>query len=476
MPAPPGRFIRKDNRMSQMTIDDRKRIDFLLNGGYTAAEIAGELGRSKATVLREIINRSVECSRGRGCSNRLCANYGACDLRVFSAGSSRSLRKNARKCFEDCPEFAEAACPRLETKSHVCNGCREFANCPLMKRIYVAEGAQANRESLLRDSRAGIHPSGDDVSRMNGVLSPCIFRGQSVRNVIVNNPGVFRGVSGRSVYDYIAGGLFDAKRGDLPEACARRPRKKRRTTKADARRRVGRTYANFIEYCRVNGVTEWTELDTVIGRTGGKLLFTMFLPGGLMIAFLRDRKTPGTCTRLFNMLWSVAGPDLFRKLFSVILTDNGGEFSDPEAVENFRPDAEHNPAKLLPRGIRLFYCDPYCSSQKPHVEREHREERRILTHGVPFDTLDQDDINLVCSHVASYTRPALANATPYDSFAAKFGEAGRAFLDRLGIVRIPGNEVTLDPILLGTKFKRRADEAILRRNGVVPAGTNGSGK
>lgn len=452
--------------MAQMTIDSRKRIDFLLQAGWTPTQIANDLGRNKSTILNEIINRSVLCTKGLGCSNRICAYYDTCTLRVLNKDKELVLRKNMPRCFKDCPEHREAACDYLAVKSHVCNGCEKFKTCALMKRIYVAEGAQANRESLLHDSRTGIHPSDADIKSMNEVLSPCILKGQSVRNVIANNPDKFKGVSERTVYDYIAGGLFDAKRGDLPEACSRKPRKKRKETKSKAKCRVGRDYKTFIEFCRANNVTEWTELDTVIGKVGGKVLFTMFLPGNIMIAFLREKKNTTTCTRLFNELWKLAGPDLFQKLFFVILTDNGTEFSDAEMIENFRPDPEHNPTKIAPRGIHLFYCDAYCSSQKPHVEREHREERRILTHGVSFDTLTQDDINLVCSHVASYTRGVLDNRTPYDTFVEKFGADGKAFLDKLGIVRIPGNEVTLDPMLLGAKFKRRADMVIFKKNGV----------
>ena len=194
----------------------------------------------------------------------------------------------------------------------------------------------------------------------------------------------------------------------------------------------------------------------------------MILPGGLMLMFLRDRRSAQTCTRIFNMLWSLAGPELFRKLFSVILTDNGPEFSDPEMIEQWRPDPKHNPNKLLPRGIHMFYCDAYCSSQKPHVEREHREQRRVLLHGVSFDTLDQDDANLVASHVASYSRGVLGDKTPYDKFVEKFGEPGKKLLDALGIVKIPPNEVTLDPMLLGAKFKRHADRVVLRKAGVIP--------
>jgi transposase InsO family protein len=71
------------------------------------------------------------------------------------------------------------------------------------------------------------------------------------------------------------------------------------------------------------------------------------------------------------MLWEKAGAKLFRKLFAAILTDNGTEFSDPDMIECFRPDPEHNPTKLDSRGIKVWFTDPYCSSQKPHIERFH---------------------------------------------------------------------------------------------------------
>ena len=451
-----------------MTIDERKRIDFLLQLRWTPVQIAKEMGRNKTTIIREIINRSVACDRGYRCSNRICALFDSCPrVKGYGRDAKRSFNCTPR-CFEVCPDFVERTCVKLDVPSRVCNGCKDLQSCPMMKRVYVADGAQANRESLLRDSRTGVHPDADAIARMNAVLSPCIMRGQSVRNVIANNKDAFGTVKERTVYDYIAGGLFDAKRGDLPEACCRRPRKKRKETKTNAKCRVGRNHKMFLEHCRVNNVTEWTELDTVVGRVGGKVLFTMILPGGLMLMFLRDRKSSQTCTRIFNMLWGLAGPELFRRLFSVILTDNGSEFSDPDMIENWRPDPEHNPTKLLWRGIKLFYCDPYCSSQKPHVEREHREERRILLHGVSFDTLTQDDVNLVASHVASYTRGVLDDKTPYDVFVEKFGEPGRKLLDALGVVKIPANEVTLDPILLGAKFKRHADRVVLRKAGVIP--------
>lgn len=75
-------------------------------------------------------------------------------------------------------------------------------------------------------------------------------------------------------------------------------------------------------------------------------------------------------------------------------------------------------------------------------------------------------INVVLSHVNSYTRASLGNSTPCDEFVKAYGPEARRLLDMLGIVKVPANEVTLDPYVLGKKFKRHADRIILKQNGV----------
>lgn len=50
----------------------------------------------------------------------------------------------------------------------------------------------------------------------------------------------------------------------------------------------------------------------------------------------------------------------------------------------------------------------------------------------------------------------------------RFGEADRLVLKKLGIRRIEPNDVTLDPRLLGERFKRHAAQIVLKRNGVTP--------
>ena len=450
-----------------MNENDRCRIELLLGLRWTVSEIARDRGRPDSTIQREILNRRIWVDRGYGCSNRICANYDTCSrIRGYGQDPKRSFRTTP-KCYTVCPEFREAACPRLAASPYVCNGCDRFHGCPLRKRLYVAAGAQANYAGTLRESRSGVRPDDELVARMNKVLSPCILRNQSVRHVMASNAKLFGGIAERTVYSYIEAGLFDVSASDRPEAGRRRPGRRKAETKTNAKCRVGRTHEELIAYRKANPDLAVVEMDTVVGQVGGKVLFTFqFNDCGLMLAFLRDARTSQTCTRIVNLLWNAAGPDLFRELFAIIVTDNGPEFSDPDMIENYRPDPEHNPTKLLPRGIRLFYCDAYCSCQKPHVERNHREVRRILEHGTSFNALSQEDIDVVMSNVNSYTRDWLGNRTPYDAFVERHGERGKAFLDKLGIGRVPGNLVTLDPMLLGAKFKRHADKVIMERYGV----------
>ena len=447
-----------------MGIDERKRIELLLGLRWTVSEIAHEMGRRESTISREVLARRVTSNRGYGCTNRICEHFDTC-RRMRSWGAQQKLHKHLSRCFEGCDEFRERACLRIGSSPYVCNGCEKIHNCPLVKRLYVASAAQANYGGTLRGSRSGVRPEKARVDDMNRVLSPCILRGQSIRHVMASNPDVFRGVGERSVYRYVEERLFDVTRGDLPAAYKRRPQKKQAETRSRAKQRIGRTYREFCEFRDANDGVRPVELDTVLGTMGGKVLFTLMFPSKLMLAFLRDAKTPQTCTRVFNQIWEAAGARLFRRMFPVVLTDNGSEFADPEGIEFARVDPVHNPYKLI-RRTRVFFCDAYRASQKPHVERNHEELRRILTKGVSFDSLTQEQVNLALSHVNSYTRGVLGNGTPYDEFVKEFGEEGKSFLGKLGIVRIPANDVTLCPFLLGSKFRRIANKAVMRKHGV----------
>ena len=125
-----------------------------------------------------------------------------------------------------------------------------------------------------------------------------------------------------------------------------------------------------------------------------------------------------------------------RRLFLVLLTDNGSEFSNPAALET-GPGGQ-------PR-TRVFYCDPCASRQKGHVERNHEFLRLIRPKGDPFDDLTQARLNEALSHINSYSRPQLGDKTPNELLAFMYGQD---ILPKLGIRRILPNDIILKPGLL----------------------------
>ena len=101
-------------------------------------------------------------------------------------------------------------------------------------------------------------------------------------------------------------------------------------------------------------------MDTVKGARGSKkvLLTLIFRNTNFMLIFLMPDGTQESVLAVFDMLTNRLGVDTFRRLFPVILTDNGVEFKNPHELEF---------TKNGTRRTRLFYCDPQASWQKAHL-------------------------------------------------------------------------------------------------------------
>ena len=109
----------------------------------------------------------------------------------------------------------------------------------------------------------------------------------------------------------------------------------------------------------------YVEMDSVQGcREQGKRMLTMlFVEQNLMLIFLMRDGKADTVVEQFDWLTAALGLDTFRKLFPVILTDNGSKFKHTREME-FTVDGQ--------RRTMVYYCDPQASWQKPHVDKEPR--------------------------------------------------------------------------------------------------------
>src|SRR5690606_33641364 len=157
---------------------------------------------------------------------------------------------------------------------------------------------------------------------------------------------------------------------DLVRKVKYRPRKKSTTRfKVDKSCRIVRTYEDFLLFMKEHPDTPIVQMDSVEDTKGGKELLTIHFTDPLfMLAFLRVSNTSQSVIDIFERLYWELRPDVFTKLFPVILTDNGSEFSNPAAIEF---DKEGN------RRTHIFYCDPSAPYQKGAIESNHALIRRI---------------------------------------------------------------------------------------------------
>ncbi len=419
---------------------DRLEIEHAIRQGISFKKIAVAIGKHHSSVSREVLARRTRSDKGAfGRVTNRCVSRRSCKRSQLCMDKPDCLKRCSacRLCNSMCPDFSEERCARLNAPPYVCNGCKDEPKCVLRKQYYLHNKAHINYRENLVESREGANITEAELLALDALVSPLVRRGQSIHHILVNNPDNFD-VNEKTVYRYIAGGLLRAKNGDMPRVCSLKPRTRKPVEhKVDTKCRMGRKYEDFLAFTAEAPHLRVVEMDSVIGRIGGKVLLTlMFRDCGLMLAFLRDHNNSQSVIDAFARLWQLAEPELFSRLFPILLTDNGSEFSNPLALE-MAPDGSQR--------TRLFYCDPCASWQKGRVERNHEFLRMILPKGTSFDALEQDHINRVLSHVNSYSRPLLGDKAPFDLFAFNYGTE---ILEKLGIRRIRANDILLKPSLL----------------------------
>jgi IS30 family transposase len=426
-------------KKTHLTDADRMQIEILLKNRYPLSKIAERVGKAKSTIAREIKKRAAESEKfAAHYPHNRCVKRKDCQSVQLCEDKPDCTRKCSlcNRCNKICPAFEEEVCSRLFDPPYVCNGCPEERRCVLKKRYYQHKQAHESYRELLIESRQGANITEEELLELDEFVSPLIKRGQSVSHIFANNPDKFN-LSEASVYRYVAGGLLKADNLDMPRVVRFKPRKAKPVEhKVDSGCRVGRNFLDYGKLIEETGVSA-VEMDTVKGGVSGKVLLTMmFKSCDFMLAFLRDRNTSQTVIDRFDMLYGLLGAEVFGKLFPVILTDNGSEFSNPKALEF---DAAGN------RRTRIFYCDPHASWQKPNVELNHEFIRKILPKGVSLNALTQADIDLMMSHINSYSREKLNNKSPIVMFDFLYGEG---LAEKLGQTKITPNEILLKPALL----------------------------
>ena len=426
-------------RQKHLDLIERCRIETMLTDRHSFKSIARALNRDPTTIAKEVKAHMFTRKTGSlGKTFNNCANRNTCDYyNICSKTECRNKRCRAcKKCYKYCDDYVKESCPLLNKAPYVCNGCKARCRCSLEKQIYSAVRAQNEYKVVLSEARSGICISEKELLALDNIISPLVKQGQSIHHICANNRDLVM-YSEKTIYNYFDKGMFTAINLDLPRKVRFRPRRSRHSDfKVDRTCRVGRTYSDFKQFIESNPDIPIVQMDSVIGNIGGKVLLTIhFIKTEFMIAFLRDRNTAASVEKIFNDLYTNLGADSFKKLFKIILTDNGSEFSNPLAIEKDKDGNDRT---------RIFYCNPSSPYQKGAIEVNHEFIRRVIPKGKSFNDYTQEDINKLMNHINSYKRASLGDKSPYEVFKLFYGEG---ILKALESEFVPPNDITLTPRL-----------------------------
>ena len=416
-------------KQKHLTLEEREFIEDKLKENWNFTQIGKELNKHRTTISKEILNhRFKKNSIQYNSSFANCMYNDTCE----NAGT--------KSCKKSCSKFKEKNCPLLNTSPYVCNGCPKKTHCRFSKYYYRAKDANKEYNEFKSDSRIGIRLSQEEIYNINNIITPLIRdQHQSINHVFINNPDLLY-FSKPTFYSYVNLNLFSFRNIDLARKVKYKPRKEdeKRRTRKEAIIRIGRTYNDFNDYMSINPNASVVEMDTVEGIKDGKVFLTLlFRNSNFMLIFLMQSKTMDEVEKVFLKLKKLVGIDIFKRLFEVILTDNGPEFFNPISIE-----VDYATGEVL---SHVFYCDPYCSYQKGSIEKNHEYIRYILPKKSSFNNLTQKDCDIIASHINSTSRIILNNKTPYEAVQTLISID---IINKLNIKFINPNQVDLSPNLL----------------------------
>ena len=397
---------------NRLTYEDRKTIEAMLDEGCSLRAIAEVIGFCETSISREVLRNRIDLKQVRKCKVKpvTCQRFASCKRRnICSNGCPKKSCKSCyfKRCEEICRDFKKISCTATKGFPHVCNACLAKNRCLDERFVYRARHAQKATEMKASETRKGIDMSHAELMWLSDIVSPLIARKQSVSVILDNHPEI--AMSPTTLYKYIDLGRLDVRNIDLIRAVKMKKRRHVQKDRSSKHTEDGRSYADFLSL-----PSSWQdfaiEMDTVIGRKGGKTLLTFCSrTRNIFYAHLLDQNSAQCVEDALDELEVKLVKALVLAELSplILLTDNGSEFAHADTIER----SVHYPKE---KRLDLYYCDPYSSWQKPHVENVHTLLRRILPKGSSFDSLTQSELERICSHINSYPRKELGWKTPFE--------------------------------------------------------------
>lgn len=345
---------RKIRKFKHLTWEKRLQIEALFKIGYKARQIANEIGCSFKTIYNELKRGEYEHTK---VSHSFWYNKKYRHIKSYSPNKAHDLYKK------------NMSSHGIEIKI---GKDYEFANY-IEKRI-VDDG-----------------------------LTPLAVLGEIKKKGIVFNTTICV----QTLYNYIRNGVFlrlsmqhlpyakNIKRKNEKVIIKKLPRGnsiEKRPREVFNREEFGHWEMDCIESCQKKKATLLCLSERLSRR---EIIFK-----------LPDKKSTSVINCL-NLLEHRYG-DLFPKIFKTITVDNGLEFSDYNSMER---STYYNKKRTT-----VYYCHPYCSSERGTNERMNREIRRKFPKGTDFTHVSIEQVAEVERWLNSYPRGILGYDTPENVF------------------------------------------------------------
>lgn len=393
-----------------LSYEDRKNIEDGLNENKSINQISKEINRSHSSILREI-DRNKKYSEP-------------------SAWNNYKINH---------PDLV-LSCERLKHSPYVCNGCKSRSGCRKVRWTYYAREADNSYKEVKSEARKGINLTAEEIYKINSILTPLIKKGQTINHLYINHPDILD-FSKPSFYNYVNNGVFEFSPLDFPRIVKYKKRKnsKNRRTRKEREILINRKYDDFQKFISNHPDFNIVEMDTVEGLKDENDCFLTLLwrKSKFMLIFKLESQTSEEVTRIFNILQTLIPYDDYKRLFEVILTDNGHEFFDVLNIECMHSTGE--------QVTKLFFCDPHMSCQKGMIEKNHEFIRYILPKGSSFKNITQEDCDLFMNNINSLCRDSLNGKSPYEAMLFLCDEY---VLKSLNCYYIKPDEVILNDSLL----------------------------
>lgn len=389
--------MKKRKTYHRLSIDDRMTIQACVHDNRTMTQMAARLHVDKSTISREI-HRNMVIKNG----------------------------------------FPITHCSHL---SHLglCNACPYRGQCMKEHHYYnyVEAQRQAESKNVSARSKPKLHPQ--QIHTIDDIITKGVRLGQSLHHIYVSNPILAMYCVERTIRRLCYRGNLTVKPHELHRYVVYKHTYKKSPQESqlrDLRVLIGRTFKDYLLYVEKHKKMPIVQYDSVIGKRDDKqaILSILFPKSNFQFGLLIQKDNPTSVKKRLLSLFHQLGEDLVRQIFPINLCDNGIEFSYFNEIEVLNDK----------QVIRTFFTTPYRSTDKSECERNHEFIRYVYPKGKSLNHLTQEDLNEVFSNINSYIRKGKGDKTPYDLVKQRFGQA---FLDAIGIRRIPNKKVKLTQLI-----------------------------